>query len=210
MAVAAAGAQLASGVFGMMSANYQAEIAKMNQKVAQQNAVAAQQRGGVEAQMQDFQNAQVIGEQTAQQAASGVSVSGADQVRTRNMARLYAGIDRARITDNAAMESHNYKVDAANFKAQAASSRLSGVASMVGGALGAAAELGQTQTVQSLLGGASGAGSAAQSAAIPKPTARPPGVGVAPIPRPRPIMPSIGRPTRINPLLQSKYMTGML
>lgn len=205
MTAAAAAASLASGAFGMMQANYQAKVAEMNQQVAKDNARLASARGGIEAQLNDVAAAQFQADQLTGQAASGVAVSGDSQVRTRNQAKFFANADRARIRENANYEAHGYRVQAANFKAEKANQKLSGIASLVGGVLDAAAIMGQSQSgskmIQSMLGGATG--SSAATTTVPKPTLRPPGVGVAPIPRMRPQMPTIGR-TSYNPLLQKK------
>lgn len=199
---------LAGGVGGMISANYQARVAEMNKKIANQNARVASETGGIEAQMQDSIAAQQQGEQLAQQAASGVSVGGESQIRTRAMARFYAGADRARIIENAQKENHNYKVDAANFQAEANSSRFQGRVGLAGSVLQA---IGETATI---IGGQSATGSGASATpkpsvlgrattvAPPKPTLRPDGIGVIPKPRLRPIMPSIGRAS--NPLIRGR------
>lgn len=206
MAVVGALASVASGAFGMMQANYQAKVAEMNAKIAKDNARLASTRGGIEAQMQDVQAAQVQGEQLSQQAASGVSVAGDSQIRTRAEARWMANADRMRIRENANYEAHGYRTQAANFKAEAASAKMSGIASMVGGVLSGVGDLAQAGFGKSLMGGATGtsaststvksvAPSQAQKIPIPKP-------------KPRPLMPTIGRSglgyPMSNPLLKQK------
>lgn len=210
MAVAAqfasAGLGAAGSLYGGMAAqqqaNYQAEVAKNNAKVARMNADRAVVRGGIDAQMKDAEYAQLLGQQEVQQAASGVTVSGRSQIRARNATRMYAAGDRATITENAAVEGYNYRVDATNLKAEAKAAKASGKAAMIGGILGAAGSIAGApwgDLPKSLVGGAS-------SAVIPKPTARPPGHrGVIPIPRPKP--PSIGSPS-YNPLLRNRYSMG--
>lgn len=208
MAVAGPIGTLVGGIGGMISSEYQAKVAEMNKKVARQNARVATETGGIEAQMNDSVAAQQQGEQLAQQAASGVSVGGESQIRTRAMARFYAGADRARTIENARKENHNYKVDAANFQAEANSSRFAGKVGLVGSALQAYGEF------QSLAAGKGGSGTGASAtpaptvlgkattAAPPKPTLRPEGLGVIPKPRMRPLMPTIGRTA--NPLIRTR------
>lgn len=205
MAVVGAIASVASGAMGMMQANYQAKVAEMNARIAKDNAGIASERGGIEAQMQDVQAGQLQGEQISQQAASGVSLSGASQIKTRAMARTMAASDRMRIRENANYEAYGYRTQAANFKADARAAKISGVASLVGGILAGASELAGS-TVQhpspSLVGGSS---AAAGSASTVKPANNNTPI---PIPRPRPIMPSIGRPQNyINPLTRRKMGT---
>jgi hypothetical protein len=197
--IGAAGAAY-GGMAAMSQANYQAEVAKNNAQVAQANAARASVRGGIEAQMKDAEYAQLIGQQTAEQAASGVAVSGRSALRARNTTRLYAAGDRQTIRENANMENYNYRVDATNLLAESKARKAEGRAAMVGGLLSAAGSLagGYSDIKKSAVGGAT------SSAKPPIPRMRP--SGTVPIPRPRP-MPSIGYS---NPLLRSKSMGGKI
>ena len=188
MAMVGAVGALASGAMGMIQANYQAQVAQMNAKIAKDNAHLASTRGGIEAQLQDMQAAKLQGEQISQQAASGVSLTGDSQMRTRAEARLFANADRMRIRENANYEAHGYRVQAANFKADAANARTSGIASMVGGVLGAAGEAVNAGFGTSLVGGATGTSASTSTVAPSQQQVIP-----IPKPKPRPIMPTIGR-----------------
>lgn len=203
MAVAAAIpaiASVASGAFGMMQANYQARVADMNSKIAKRNAALATARGGIEAQMQDVSAAKLMGEQLAGQAASGVTLSGDSQIRTREQSRWFATADRERIIENAGMESYGYRAEAANFQAEAKANRLSGAASMVGGVLNGLGDLAGTNLGKSLLGGATGTSASTSTVA---PSQQP--AAFVPKPKPKPIMPTIGRSGNVyNPLLKRK------
>jgi len=195
-------ASVAGGAMGMMQANYQAQVAKMNAQVAKDNAHLASTRGGIEAQMQDVQAAKLQGEQISQQAASGVSVSGDSQMRTRAEARMFANADRMRIRENANYEAHGYRVQAANFKAEAKAAQMSGIASMVGGVLSGIGGAVDAGFGKSLIGGSSSTAGSTSSVA---PSQQP---KVIPIPKPKPVMPSIGRPRNyINPLTRRKMGT---
>lgn len=185
-----------SGVSAYQQAQYQAEVAKNNAKIAEMNANRATVRGGIEAQMKDAEFAQLLGEQEVAQAASGVTISGRSALRARNATRMYAAGDRATIRENANTENYNYRVEATNMRAEAKAAKASGKAALIGGFLGAAGEIAGAPWRKSLVGDAK------STAVIPKPTARPPGVGVAPRPRLRP--PSIG----YNPLLRPRYNMG--
>jgi len=201
-AVSAVGS-LQAGMAAQQAANYQAQVAKNNAKVAEYNAARATVRGGIENQLKDSEFAQLIGQQTVEQAASGVAVSGRSQLRARNATRMYALGDRMAISENTGMENYNYRVEATNFKAEAAAAKAQGKAAMVGGVLGAAGAVAGMPFDK--LGGKSLIGSAASAARIPIPRPRPPGHrGVIPVPRPKPRMPSIGA----NPLLRSRYNFG--
>jgi len=197
-AIIGAAGSVAGGVMAQSQANYQAEVAKNNAKLATENAARATVRGGIEAQMQDLQNSQVIGQQTVDQAASGVAVSGRSQLRARNATRLIAAGDRQTIMENANIDNYNYLVEATSLKAEAKAKRMEGRAAMIGGLIGAAGSLaeGYAGYKSSLVGGAT------STVKPPIPRLRPsPG---APIPRLRPTMPSIG----YNTLLRSKYTGG--
>lgn len=189
MAMVGAVGALASGAMGMIQANYQAQVAQMNAKIAKDNAHLASTRGGIEAQLQDMQAAKLQGEQISQQAASGVSLTGDSQMRTRAEARLFANADRMRIRENANYEAHGYRVQAANFKADAANARMSGIASMVGGVLSGIGGAVDAGFGKSLIGGSS---STAASTSTVAPSQQPAPIPI-PKPKPRPIMPTIGR-----------------
>lgn len=190
-----AAASLYGGLSAMQQANYQAEVAKNNARIAEMNAVRASTVGGIEAQMKDLEFRQLMGQQITEQAASGVSLSGSSQIRARNATRLFAAGDRQTITENAQMENYNYRVEAVNQRSAAKAAKAEGKAAMIGGILGAAGAIAGgdfTAMKKSLVGGSK------STQKIPIPTARPPGLG-RPIPKPR-LRPTIG--TSTNPLLR--------
>lgn len=198
-AVLGAAGSVYGGMSAMSQANYQAEVAKNNAKIAEQNASRALVRGGIEAQLKDAEFAQLIGQQGSEQAASGVTVSGRSALRARNATRLIAAGDRQSIRENANLETYNYKVDATNMLAEAKNRKMEGKAAMIGGLFGAAGSLagGFADFKKSAVGGAT------SSAKPPIPRLRP--SPTAPIPRLRPVMPTIGY---TNPLIRSKYTGG--
>lgn len=196
MAIAGALVSVASGVFGMMQASYQAEIAKMNADVAKRNAIRASQRASIEAQEKDIMETRaLLGEQEVAQAASGVSIAGKSQVMTRATARLLGRRDAINIIDAGKMERYGHLVDAANFKAEAKAAKISGISSLVGGVLGAFGSM-----PSSAMGGAqsSAAGAKYTPRPIPKPINRAP---VRSVPK---FMPSLAPRNVINPLTRRK------
>ena len=201
-AVLGAAGSIYGGMSAMSQANYQAEVAKNNAKIAELNAARASVRGGIEAQLKDAEFAQLIGEQTSQQAASGVAVSGRSALRARNASRLMAAGDRQTIMENSRLENYNYRVDATNLRAEAKNLKASGRSAMIGGVLGAAGSLAGGYASWKNANPKSLVGSATSTAKVPIPRPRP--GGVAPIPRPRPVMPSIG----YNPLTRTRYSMG--
>lgn len=201
-AVIGAAGSLYGGASAMSQANYQAEVAKNNAKIAEQNAARATVNGGIEAQLKDSEFTQLIGQQTTEQAASGVTVSGRSALRARNATQLMAAGDRQTITENANLDTYNYLVEATNLKADAKNKRAEGRAAMIGGILGAAGSLAGGYADWKNANPKSLVGSATSSAKPPIPRLRP--SPAAPIPRPRPSMPSIG----YNPLLRTRYTGG--
>lgn len=201
-AVLGAAGSLYGGMSAMSQANYQAEVAKNNAKIAELNAARATVRGGIEAQLKDNEFAALIGEQTSQQAASGVAVSGRSALRARNASRIMAAGDRQSITENAALENYNYRVEATNLKAESKSLKAQGKSAMIGGILGAAGSLAGGYADWKNANPKSLIGSATSTAKVPIPKPRP--TPNAPIPRPRPAMPTIG----YNPLLRTRYSMG--
>jgi hypothetical protein len=170
MAVVGAIGSLVSGVTGMMQANYQAKVAKMNEKVALYNAERARTRSTIDAQEKDtFETRALLGDQEVAQAASGVSIAGKSQVATRNTARLLGRRDTQNIIEDGQMQAYNHKVEAANFAAEAKAAKMSGMSSLLGGFLGAAGGLAGSGS--SLLGGAKA--SSAQAKYVPKPVLKP-------------------------------------
>jgi hypothetical protein len=94
-------------------ANYQAQVARNNQMVAQWNAQRALQQGEVDADNQNLKTAQLKGSQRAALAAEGGDVdSGSPLDIVADTAR--AGYtDAATIRSNAALQAYGYQVQAA-------------------------------------------------------------------------------------------------
>ena len=199
MAIAGAIGGLASGILGAVQASYQQEVAKMNEKVALYNAERARVTGTINAQENDYLVSRAkMGEQEVAQAASGVSLAGKSQIKTRDTARFVAARDRANIIDDANMKEYGYKVDAANFRAEAKAAGFSAISSIVGGVLG---------TASSLIGGAQPSANPMMGKPVPlakpAPFANPTKLNIAPVaPKPTTFTP---RPFNIyNPLTKRK------
>lgn len=141
---------IAGGFMQMQQAQYQAEIAKMNEKIAKENAKRAIDRSQIEQEENDRQTRVILGEQEAAQAASGLSLTGKTQIRTRRAARQLGRVDALNIRQAGELEAYNYRVDAANFAAAAAAKKMEAQHSLLGGFLSAAG---------SLVGGADSLGS---------------------------------------------------
>lgn len=140
---------IASGAMGMMQANYQAQVAEMNADIAKDNAQRAGERAQIEQQTQDIQASNTLGEQVAEQAASGLTVSSGSLVKSRRSARRLARLDALNVRQAGEIERYNYLTQRANFKAEAQGARIGGVGSLLGGFFSGA---------QSLIGSSSSSG----------------------------------------------------
>jgi hypothetical protein len=101
------------------SANYQAQVARNNQQIAEQNAAYSRQAGQVEAEQQGQKTARLVGAEVAAQGASGIDPttgSPADVVRgTREMGRL----DTLNLVQNAELRARGFNIEASNQGANA-------------------------------------------------------------------------------------------
>jgi hypothetical protein len=128
------------------SANYQAQVAKNNQTIAEQNATYSRQAGQAETEAEGMKTASIVGAAVAGQGAAGVDPttgSPADVVRgTRETRRL----DTLNIVQNAELRARGFDIQGSNFGAQSHLDRLTASNAQTAGLYGAGA---------SLLGGAS-------------------------------------------------------
>lgn len=134
-------AGLAQGVLGFAQAQYQGQVARNNEIIAQRNAWAAIHRSEIEQQDQDAQTSGMIGELVAEQGASGVAINSGSAVLTRSAVAKLGRQDALRVRYGGEMEAFNYKTQAANFHAQQDASKFEGIASLAGGFLGGISSL---------------------------------------------------------------------
>src|SRR5678815_4791338 len=117
------GLSAASSVFAgftqYKAGQYQAAIADQNAKIARDNAARATHTAQVEQQDQDMVARAMLGEQTAEQGASGFTLNSGSFKTARQSARQLARKDALNIRNAGAMEAHNYLTQAANFGLQA-------------------------------------------------------------------------------------------
>jgi hypothetical protein len=101
------------------AANYQAQVARNNQTIAEQNAAYSRQAGAVEAEQQSQRTAKLVGAEIAGQGASGIDPttgSPAEVVRgTREMGRL----DTLNLVQNAELRARGFNIEASNQGANA-------------------------------------------------------------------------------------------
>jgi hypothetical protein len=133
---------------------YQAKVADRNVKQARVNASAAQQE-------QDQKNRALLGQQLAQQSASGVDVGVGSPKLTRVNARQLARMDALRVHQQGEMT-------ATNFETQAAGARMQADAYQQGGMFGLLSSFLDAGTVIT-----KAAATGFSGASVPNPTPRP-------------------------------------
>lgn len=101
------------------SAKYQAQVARNNQIVAEQNARYAVAAGESRAQSRDFKNRAVIGAITAAQGASGLSLDSPASREIRESSEQLGRLDTATIMQDAMLTARSQETQASNFGAQA-------------------------------------------------------------------------------------------
>lgn len=157
----ALGASLLSGVVGAGGAiyggmaqksmyDYQANVAQMNAKIAQQNAAYEVAQGETQAQIQGMKTRATVGAIRAQQGASGLDINTGSSVEVRAGESEIGAFDQAVIRSNAQRRAYGFEVEAAGDVAQAALDREAGNTAELAGDIGG---------VSSLLGGIGSFGS---------------------------------------------------
>lgn len=129
-AVSLAGS-VGGGIMGAFGANtkadaesaayqYKAQVARNNAIIAERNAAAATETGGVVAQSNDLKTRNLIATQLVTQAASGLDVNTGTNVNVRQSAADLGRLDTLTIINNAAKQSAGFRQQAAGFTAEAA------------------------------------------------------------------------------------------
>lgn len=143
-AVSAYGAH-EQGVAQSQAAAYQAQVARNDQMVANENAQAALQTGQQQEAAKREQTAQMIGQQRAAVAASGIDPNGGSARRVQGDTAALGALDAEQIRNNAARTAYGYQTEGVDYAAQAgllqsesagaaAAGNLSAFGSIVGGA----------------------------------------------------------------------------
>lgn len=99
-------------------ANYQAQLARNNQMIAEWNAQRALQQGQVAEQQQRFKTSQVIGSQRAALASQGSDINSGSPLDIVGDSARAGEFDAQTIRNNAAMQAYGFRVQAANAGAQ--------------------------------------------------------------------------------------------
>jgi hypothetical protein len=139
-ATAAAGAAY-TGYANSQSYKYQAGVAAVNQKIAQQNAEYSRAVGEVQAERSGMKTRQQIGQTIAAQGSSGFRAdegSGSDVLSSEHM---LGESEQNTIRSNAAKAAYGHEVEAINFGAQSELDRMASRSSMISGGINATSSL---------------------------------------------------------------------
>jgi hypothetical protein len=111
--------QAQQGAASAGMANYQAQVARNNQMVAEWNAQRALQQGQVDEQNQRFKTAAVLGSQRAALASQGGDVNSGSPLDIQADTARAGEYDAQTIGNNAALKAYGYRVQATNNAADA-------------------------------------------------------------------------------------------
>ena len=111
--------QVEQGQATAEAANYQAQVARNNELIANQNAAYSIQAGQAKAAATSLQGAQTMGKIKAGQAASGIDVNTGSAVGVQTSEREVSKLDTATVLNNAELEAYGYRTQAAGYGAQA-------------------------------------------------------------------------------------------
>jgi hypothetical protein len=153
--LAASVASAGLGVYGAIqqagaqadAAAYQAQVARNNQIIAEQNATYARQAGAAQEAAQRMRTAALAGRQRAAMAANGFDVNSGSNLDIAGSAASLGEMDALTIRSNASRTAAGYSAQGRDLTAQAGLLDMQAANSNVAGTINAAS---------SLLGGASG------------------------------------------------------
>lgn len=128
---------IVGGVAQANQANYQAQVADNNAKIAKQNATSAEEAGRVEAQAQSQKGAAIEGSIIASQAANGIDVNTGSAVDVQKSQRETDALDTANVMRNADLSAYGYRTQASNYQAQAGLDRSQASFAPISAAIGA-------------------------------------------------------------------------
>ncbi len=154
---------VASAAGARAQSSYQAQVAENNAKIAKQNASNASDAAQIQQIEQDNQTRAFIGSQETAQSASGLSLSGGSQLRTRRTAQILGAQDRQSIRDQGQSTIQNYLQQSENFTSEASSARAQGRGALLKGFFDATGSLISSATSIKNPGSITGSGLASTS-----------------------------------------------
>jgi len=110
---------IGQGIAQQNASNYQAQVARNNAVIANNDANYAALAGQDQAQQKSLQGASTFGKLKASQAANGVDVNSGSAVDVQATQRMQNQLDTANTLNNAELQGYGYRVQAINDTAQA-------------------------------------------------------------------------------------------
>lgn len=153
-AAVAAVSTIAGGIAQSNNANYQAQVAKNNAAIAEQNAAQATAAGQQQAQTESLKGAATAGQIKAGQAASGIDTHTGSAVDVQTSQREQSELDSETTLHNAQLKAYGYRVQATSDTAQAQLDQTEGTQALVGAGLNATSGLlGSASSISTKWGG---------------------------------------------------------
>lgn len=121
--------------------NYNAQVAKNNQQIADQAAADAQSRGAISQAQKAYATAQLIGKQRAGLAANGEDVNSGSALSLQSDTAANGEFDELTLKNNAQREAVGYQNQGINYQNQAQLDEAASASALAGGALKADASL---------------------------------------------------------------------
>jgi hypothetical protein len=149
---------IGSAIGNYNSGQYNAQVARNNKVIAEQNAQLAIQKGNAAIGIARQRTAQTIGAERAGQGASGFDVNSGTSARVQSDTARIGAMDAQTIADNAARSAWGFQTQGANFQAQSSLDAATGtnqaISSLIGGGSNFASKWGKWQ--QAGVGGGGG------------------------------------------------------
>lgn len=142
-AIAGAAGSIFQGFATSEAASYQAEVAAVDKKIAEQNATRAIQAGQAKTAAEGMKNAAQQGQIKAALAANNVDVNSGSALDVEAGQRKTGLLDTQTALNNAELEAYGYKTAAVGYGAQEGLDKATAEEAPIGGALGALGSLAQ-------------------------------------------------------------------
>ena len=152
-----AASAIVGGIAGSNNASYQAQVARNNAVIANQNADYSRKAGQVQAQESGLKAAARAGAIKAAQASNGINVNTGSNVDVQVGDREKGLLDTQTVLHKADLQAYGYRTQATNYEAEARLRDRQADQAMAGGFLGAAGSLAGNKAVGGLFEGAGGA-----------------------------------------------------
>lgn len=126
------------GISSFAQYRYQAQMAKINERIAKQNAEYSFRAGEQEALRYGMQASQRMGNIRAAQGSSGVEATSGSAKEVQDSQRMVTSMDLGTIRENAWRRAYAYNVEATSYANQAKLYRQAGIQSLFAGGIDAA------------------------------------------------------------------------